>query len=55
MKMKPLPDDVLAFFRAQGSRGGKIGSRRRYAAMTKEERRALAQHAARTRWKKQGK
>jgi hypothetical protein len=35
-----------------GSKGGKIGGKRRLKTMTKEQRRKVARKAAKTRWKK---
>jgi hypothetical protein len=49
-------DAVRQYLRELGRRGGKAaagaGVRARYAAMTSEERRALARKAARARWAK---
>jgi len=46
-----LPPEAKEFFRAAGKRGGK----KRASRMTPAERRAVAQKAARARWKKSGK
>lgn len=35
---KKLPEEVLEFFRKQGSRGGKIGGKRSLETMTPEQR-----------------
>ncbi len=50
-----LPVAVLEFFRQQGAKGGAIGGKRRFAAMTPEERRELGRKAARARWGKKPK
>jgi hypothetical protein len=39
---KRLPADVLAYFRQQGAKGGKIGGRRTAASLTAAERRERA-------------
>jgi hypothetical protein len=44
-KKKPLPEDVLNYFRAQGSRGGTIGNQSMTAAQ-KKARALKASHAA---------
>jgi hypothetical protein len=43
---KKLPPDVIAFFKKQGSRGGKIGGKRSLETMTPEERTTRAKKAA---------
>jgi hypothetical protein len=45
-------DATLAYFRAWGSEGGKIGGKSRMAKLTISERRALARKAAAARWRK---
>jgi len=45
-------DAALAYFRAWGAEGGKIGGRSRMSKLTREQRRALAKKAAAARWKK---
>ena len=47
-----LPQSALEFFRQQGAKGGTIGGKRRFAAMSDEARRELAKKAARARWAK---
>jgi hypothetical protein len=47
-----LPEGAREFFRQHGAVGGAIGGKRRFAAMTAEERSALAKRAADARWKK---
>jgi hypothetical protein len=44
---KKLPASVLAYFREQGARGGRIGGRRALETMTREERVARATKASR--------
>jgi hypothetical protein len=43
---KRLPQDVLDFFRKQGSKGGKIGGKRSLETMTPEARAARAKKAS---------
>jgi hypothetical protein len=43
---KKLPPDVLAYFRQQGAKGGRIGGRRALETMTPEARVARAKKAA---------
>jgi hypothetical protein len=43
---KKLPPDVLAFFKQQGARGGKIGGRRSLETMTPAQRVARAKKAS---------
>jgi hypothetical protein len=45
-------DSALAYFRAWGAEGGKIGGKSRMAKLTIEQRRALAKKAAAARWAK---
>jgi hypothetical protein len=42
---KKLPAEVLEFFRAQGSKGGKKGSAARMEKLTPEQRSAIAKKA----------
>ncbi len=44
--MKKLPPDVLAFFKEQGAKGGRIGGRRSLETMTPAERVARAKKAS---------
>ena len=44
--VKKLPPDVLAFFKEQGARGGRIGGKRSLETMTPEERTARAKKAS---------
>jgi hypothetical protein len=43
-------DAALAYFRAWGAEGGKIGGRSRMSKLTRDQRRALAKKAAAARW-----
>jgi hypothetical protein len=45
-------DAALAYFRAWGAEGGKVGGKSRMSKLTTEERRALAKKAAAARWSK---
>jgi hypothetical protein len=45
MTKKALPPEVLAYFREQGAKGGKIGGRRALETMTAAERSARAKKA----------
>ena len=45
MTKKILPPEVLAYFRQQGAKGGKIGGRRSLETMTAAARRARAKKA----------
>lgn len=45
-------DAALAYFRAWGAEGGKIGGKSRMSKLTTEQRRALAKKAAVARWAK---
>lgn len=47
-----LPKEIREYFRKQGSKGGKIGSKRRLEKLTAEERSAIAKKAAQARWKR---
>ncbi len=44
--MKKLPCDVIAFFKAQGAKGGRIGGKRAMETMTPEQRTARATKAS---------
>jgi hypothetical protein len=46
MAKKRLPDEILAFFRTEGAKGGKIGGKRSLETMTPEERKARALKAS---------
>jgi hypothetical protein len=48
MAKAKLPEDVLKYFRKQGKRGAKA----RQAALTAEERSAIASYASTARWAK---
>jgi hypothetical protein len=41
-----LPPDVLAFFRREGAKGGRIGGKRSLVTMTPAERKARAKKAS---------
>jgi hypothetical protein len=43
---KKLPASVLAYFREQGAKGGRIGGRRSLETMTREQRVARAKRAS---------
>lgn len=43
---KKLPAEVMAFFRAQGAKGGKIGGSLSWASLTPAERSARAKKAS---------
>ena len=43
---KKLPPDVMAFFRAQGAKGGKLGGAKSWASMTPAQRSARAKKAS---------
>jgi hypothetical protein len=43
---KKLPQEVLAYFRTQGAKGGKIGGKRSWAKLTAAERSARAKKAS---------
>jgi hypothetical protein len=47
-----LPEDVRDFFVRQGSRGGKIGGKKRMEGLTSEQRSELARKAVAARMKK---
>jgi hypothetical protein len=46
--------EISRVMAAMGRRGGKIGGKRRLTTMTPEQRREIAQKAARARWNKHG-
>jgi hypothetical protein len=46
-------DEISAYMRDIGRKGGRIGGKRRLATMTPEERSACARHAAIARWGRQ--
>lgn len=46
MAKRPLPPDVLEFFRRQGARGGRLGGKRSLETMTPEARIARAKKAS---------
>jgi len=46
MAKKRLPADVLAYFRQQGAKGGKIGGKRSLETMTAAQRSARAKKAS---------
>jgi hypothetical protein len=49
----PSPSPSISDYMAQiGSKGGKIGGKRRLKTMTPDERRKIAKKAAKARWKK---
>ncbi len=45
MEKPRLPMEALEYFKEQGRRGGKIGGKRRMAALTKAEKSALGRKA----------
>ena len=47
--MKILPEEVLDFFRKEGSKGGKIGGKRSLETMTAKQRSARAKKAVEAR------
>ena len=47
-----IPKAVLDYFKRKGHQGGKIGGKKRMAAMTPEERSELARKGAAARWAK---
>lgn len=49
---KVTKSDISRVMAAMGRKGGKIGGKRRLDTMTAEQRREVAQKAARTRWAK---
>ena len=51
MAKKKMPAALREYFRAEGSKGGKIGAKRRLEKLTAEERSAIAKKAAAARWK----
>jgi hypothetical protein len=46
LQVKKLPSDVLAFFKEQGAKGGRIGGRRALETMTPAQRVARAKKAS---------
>ena len=46
-----LPKNIRAFFQTQG----RIGAEKRFASLSREEKSALARHAAQSRWAKEKK
>jgi len=46
----PSTSDISRVMAAMGRKGGKIGGKRRMVTMTAEQRREVAQKAAKTRW-----
>jgi hypothetical protein len=48
----PAPADLSAYMAAIGSKGGKIGGKRRLQTMTPQQRKRIAVAAAKARWKK---
>jgi hypothetical protein len=55
MAKMQLPEDIRAFFVSQGSKGGKVGGRKRMEALTPEERTELAKKAVAAREAKRAK
>lgn len=55
MEKKPLPTEVTEIFREYGKLGGSKGGKRRAAALTAEQRSAIARKAALARWGKRKK
>jgi hypothetical protein len=47
-----LSPSLSEYMSAMGRKGGRIGGKRRMKTMTAEERRKIAQRAAKARWKK---
>jgi hypothetical protein len=48
----PVPSSISEYMAQIGSKGGKVGGKRRLKTMTAEQRRKVAQKAAKARWKK---
>jgi hypothetical protein len=48
----PTKAQISMFMARLGSKGGKVGGKRRLETMTRNERREIARKAAETRWKK---
>lgn len=46
------PSNLSEYMAAIGRKGGKVGGKRRLKTMTQEQRRKVAQKAAKTRWKR---
>jgi hypothetical protein len=51
-RLPKVSEAVSRVMAAMGRRGGRIGGKRRLITMTADERRVVAQKAARTRWAK---
>jgi hypothetical protein len=51
-KRKGLSEEALAFFRAEGKRGGLKSSKARMKKLTQEQRSEVARKAAQARWGK---
>jgi hypothetical protein len=49
---RKLPKEVLEAFQAWGRRGGKAGAEKRWKGVSSEDRKKLAENAARARWAK---
>lgn len=49
---RSVPSSVSEYMAAIGSKGGKIGGKKRLKTMTREQRSAIARKAAKTRWNK---
>jgi len=47
-----VPSNISAYMAQIGSKGGKIGGKRRLKTMTAEQRKRAAQRAAKSRWSK---
>lgn len=47
-----VPSTISEYMAAIGSKGGKIGGKKRLKTMTPEQRKKIAQKAAKARWKK---
>jgi hypothetical protein len=54
-KKSKLPEEVLAFFREHGSKGGRIGGKVCAARLTPARRQEIARQAAQARWGDRGK
>jgi hypothetical protein len=50
-----IPSTISEYMAQIGSKGGKIGGKRRLKTMTPEERRKIARQAAKARWSKRAK
>jgi hypothetical protein len=51
-KKQKLSEEALAFFRAEGHKGGKLGGKKRAESLSAEARTEIARKAAAARWKK---